>query len=62
MFSALFTLFVPAGWIVASIWAVLFRNEKIRKDELKETKKQMEELTAAVRENKEGQRINGHDS
>jgi len=42
-----------AGWIAASIWAVIFRNTKIRKGELKETKKQMSELTDAVRESKE---------
>ena len=50
MCSAFFTLFIPGGWIIASIWAVMFRNSKIRKGELKETKKQMDELTAAVQE------------
>ena len=40
------------GWIVASIWAVMFRNAKIRKEELKETRRQMEELTDAVKESK----------
>lgn len=40
------------GWVVASIWAVMFRNAKIRKEELKKTMKQMEELTDAVKESK----------
>ena len=53
MGSAFFTLFIPGGWIIASIWAIMFRNTKIRKGELKETKKQMAELTDAVRESKE---------
>jgi len=41
------------GWIPMAIWAVMYRNSEIRKGELKEQKKQMDELTAAVRENKE---------
>ena len=52
MLSALLTIGIPAGWIAASIWAVMFRNSKIRKGELKETKKQMETLTKAVEESK----------
>jgi hypothetical protein len=40
------------GWIVASIWAIMFRNDKIRKEELKETRKQMKELKDAVKESK----------
>mgnify|MGYP005642091147 FL=1 len=40
------------GWVVASIWAVMFRSAKIRKEELKETRRQMEELTDAVKESK----------
>ena len=39
------------GWVLASIWAVMFRNAKIKKGELKETKKQMDELTDAVKGN-----------
>jgi uncharacterized membrane protein (DUF106 family) len=40
------------GWVVVSIWAVMFRNAKIRKEELKKTKRQMKELTDVVKENK----------
>jgi len=52
MLSALLTIGIPAGWIAASIWAVMFRSSKIHKGELKETKKQMETLTKAVEESK----------
>ena len=43
------------GWIAASVWAIMFRNSKIRKGELKEAKKQMEELTDAVKQSKKDQ-------
>ena len=51
-FSAFFTMFIPFGWIVAAIWAVMFRNSKIHKKELKESRKQMDDLKKAVEENK----------